>query len=42
MRHSNPATDPAGATTPAAAPPDLNLLRTFLAVHRSGSFTAAA
>ncbi|GGW94067.1 LysR family transcriptional regulator [Streptomyces malachitofuscus] len=23
-------------------PPDLNLLRTFLAVHRSGSFTAAA
>ncbi|MET9395554.1 LysR family transcriptional regulator [Streptomyces sp. NPDC006624] len=33
--------DPLGATgTP--APPDLNLLRTFLAVHRSGSFTAAA
>ncbi|MFH8369364.1 LysR family transcriptional regulator [Streptomyces sp. NPDC018031] len=27
---------------PAAGPPDLNLLRTFLAVHRSGSFTAAA
>ncbi|MFD4141258.1 LysR family transcriptional regulator [Streptomyces sp. NPDC058572] len=26
----------------AAAPVDLNLLRTFLAVHRSGSFTAAA
>ncbi|MFD5162409.1 LysR family transcriptional regulator [Streptomyces hawaiiensis] len=33
--------DPLGASaTP--APPDLNLLRTFLAVHRSGSFTAAA
>ncbi|MFB7653157.1 MULTISPECIES: LysR family transcriptional regulator [unclassified Streptomyces] len=42
MRHSDPSADPAGATTPAAAPPDLNLLRTFLAVHRSGSFTAAA
>lgn len=28
--------------TPAAGPLDLNLLRTFLAVHRSGSFTAAA
>jgi DNA-binding transcriptional LysR family regulator len=34
--------DPAGAASPAAAQPDLNLLRTFLAVHRSGSFTAAA
>ncbi|WP_180989711.1 LysR family transcriptional regulator [Streptomyces cahuitamycinicus] len=33
--------DPLGAIgTPAQ--PDLNLLRTFLAVHRSGSFTAAA
>lgn len=33
--------DPLGATgTP--APYDLNLLRTFLAVYRSGSFTAAA
>ncbi|MFE1249270.1 LysR family transcriptional regulator [Streptomyces sp. NPDC058735] len=33
--------DPLGAPgTP--APPDLNLLRTFLAVYRSGSFTAAA
>ncbi|MFJ5997174.1 LysR family transcriptional regulator [Streptomyces sp. NPDC092370] len=33
--------DPVGATgTPAQ--PDLNLLRTFLAVYRSGSFTAAA
>ncbi|MFJ4280351.1 LysR family transcriptional regulator [Streptomyces massasporeus] len=33
--------DPLGATgTPAQY--DLNLLRTFLAVHRSGSFTAAA
>ncbi|MFJ8659887.1 LysR family transcriptional regulator [Streptomyces sp. NPDC093795] len=42
MRH----TDPDGATggaRPAAAPvADLNLLRTFLAVYRSGSFTAAA
>ncbi|MFE0374617.1 LysR family transcriptional regulator [Streptomyces inhibens] len=27
---------------PVAGPPDLNLLRTFLAVYRSGSFTAAA
>ncbi|GHH82164.1 LysR family transcriptional regulator [Kitasatospora indigofera] len=27
---------------PGAGPLDLNLLRTFLAVHRSGSFTAAA
>ncbi|WP_329142604.1 LysR family transcriptional regulator [Streptomyces sp. NBC_01456] len=27
---------------PGSAPLDLNLLRTFLAVHRSGSFTAAA
>ncbi|GAB2872067.1 LysR family transcriptional regulator [Streptomyces deserti] len=34
MRHS----DPLGST----AQPDLNLLRTFLAVYRSGSFTAAA
>ncbi|GAA2442240.1 LysR family transcriptional regulator [Streptomyces glaucus] len=34
MRH----TDPPGP----AAQPDLNLLRTFLAVYRSGSFTAAA
>ncbi|MZE71535.1 LysR family transcriptional regulator, partial [Streptomyces sp. SID5789] len=42
MRHSDPAADPAGAAPPAPAPPDLNLLRTFLAVHRSRSFTAAA
>ncbi|MFE7900309.1 LysR family transcriptional regulator [Streptomyces sp. NPDC057424] len=33
--------DPLGATAPPAQP-DLNLLRTFLAVYRSGSFTAAA
>ncbi|MFI8192551.1 LysR family transcriptional regulator [Streptomyces sp. NPDC085946] len=37
MRHS---TAPEGTAPP--APPDLNLLRTFLAVYRSGSFTAAA
>ncbi|WP_406289170.1 LysR family transcriptional regulator [Embleya sp. NBC_00896] len=30
------------AALPDAGPADLNLLRTFLAVHRSGSFTAAA
>lgn len=30
------------AQTAATGPTDLNLLRTFLAVHRSGSFTAAA
>ncbi|MEW2418013.1 LysR family transcriptional regulator [Streptomyces sp. NPDC046866] len=45
MRHKN--TDGSGSEPepPAPAipgPPDLNLLRTFLAVHRSGSFTAAA
>ncbi|WP_053673465.1 LysR family transcriptional regulator [Streptomyces sp. NRRL B-1140] len=34
-------TDPLG-TTGTPAQPDLNLLRTFLAVYRSGSFTAAA
>ncbi|MFF1511300.1 LysR family transcriptional regulator [Streptomyces sp. NPDC058326] len=34
---------PAGGTRPGGAPvADLNLLRTFLAVYRSGSFTAAA
>ncbi|MFF5371076.1 LysR family transcriptional regulator [Streptomyces sp. NPDC013187] len=33
--------DPLG-TTGTPAQPDLNLLRTFLAVYRSGSFTAAA
>ncbi|MEV5609954.1 LysR family transcriptional regulator [Streptomyces sp. NPDC052225] len=30
------------AEAPPSAPPDLNLLRTFLAVYRFGSFTAAA
>lgn len=46
MKHP---TTPAAEAPPAAAPgtrlpphADLNLLRTFLAVHRSGSFTAAA
>ncbi|MFW5418807.1 LysR family transcriptional regulator [Nocardiopsis sp. CNT-189] len=36
--------EPAAPPAPAGAarPADLNLLRTFLAVHRSGSFTAAA
>lgn len=35
---------PIPATTGKQLPPhaDLNLLRTFLAVHRTGSFTAAA
>ncbi|MFE9774691.1 LysR family transcriptional regulator [Streptomyces sp. NPDC005931] len=49
MRHSDPegSTGPDTAVSAAAAPvhpasADLNLLRTFLAVHRSGSFTAAA
>ncbi|MER7520673.1 LysR family transcriptional regulator [Streptomyces sp. NPDC126499] len=44
MSHRNdegPSVDGRPAAQP-AAPPDLNLLRTFLAVHRSGSFTAAA
>ncbi|MCY9783812.1 LysR family transcriptional regulator [Nocardiopsis sp. EMB25] len=40
MRHTDP-DDPATPPLPAAQP-DLNLLRTFLAVYRSGSFTAAA
>ncbi|WP_432116585.1 LysR family transcriptional regulator [Streptomyces sp. S1] len=39
MRHGDP-DGGAGAVRPGA--PDLNLLRTFLAVYRSGSFTAAA
>ncbi|MEV0281962.1 LysR family transcriptional regulator [Streptomyces sp. NPDC050610] len=34
--------DATGTEQLPAAPLDLNLLRTFLAVHRSGSFTAAA
>ncbi|MEU3771919.1 LysR family transcriptional regulator [Streptomyces sp. NPDC032472] len=42
---SEPGSGPESAS-PAPAippgPPDLNLLRTFLAVHRAGSFTAAA
>jgi len=33
--------DSNGSPGPAAAPLDLSLLRTFLAVHRAGSFTAA-
>ncbi|WP_436800980.1 LysR family transcriptional regulator [Streptomyces coeruleorubidus] len=42
MRHRDP-DGPFGVRQSAAAPtPDLNLLRTFLAVYRSGSFTAAA
>ncbi|MFJ5137780.1 LysR family transcriptional regulator [Streptomyces sp. NPDC088707] len=48
MRHTDP-DGPAGlprpgTTTPGGGtgPADLNLLRTFLAVYRSGSFTAAA
>ncbi|MFI2367352.1 LysR family transcriptional regulator [Streptomyces sp. NPDC018833] len=42
MRHRDP-DGPIGVRQSAAAPPpDLNLLRTFLAVYRSGSFTAAA
>ncbi|MEV5319217.1 LysR family transcriptional regulator [Streptomyces sp. NPDC052687] len=44
MRHRNP-DGPAGGAPEAPAPhpaADLNLLRTFLAVYRSGSFTAAA
>ncbi|MGW0732284.1 LysR family transcriptional regulator [Streptomyces sp. NPDC002851] len=44
MSHSNPAgqADGGAAAPQAQTPPDLNLLRTFLAVHRFGSFTAAA
>ncbi|MFE4989549.1 MULTISPECIES: LysR substrate-binding domain-containing protein [unclassified Streptomyces] len=48
MRHTDP-DGPVGVPHPGAATPgggtgpaDLNLLRTFLAVYRSGSFTAAA
>ncbi|MGW0702613.1 LysR family transcriptional regulator [Streptomyces sp. NPDC002867] len=42
MRHKDP-DGPTGVPQSAAVPhPDLNLLRTFLAVYRSGSFTAAA
>ncbi|PLW73858.1 LysR family transcriptional regulator, partial [Streptomyces sp. DJ] len=33
---------PQGAESVPPAPVDLSLLRTFLAVHRTGSFTAAA
>ncbi|MER5967662.1 LysR family transcriptional regulator [Streptomyces sp. NPDC002057] len=42
MRHTDPDGRPGGARPGAAPPADLNLLRTFLAVYRSGSFTAAA
>ena len=41
VRRARPAPSPA-EVAPARAPLDLSLLRTFLAVHRSGSFTAAA
>ncbi|MFJ6512563.1 LysR family transcriptional regulator [Streptomyces sp. NPDC091406] len=37
-----PGPDPQPAPAGPSGPADLNLLRTFLAVHRSGSFTAAA
>ncbi|WP_435971767.1 LysR family transcriptional regulator [Streptomyces sp. Qhu_M48] len=42
MRHTDPDGQVGGARPGAAPPADLNLLRTFLAVYRSGSFTAAA
>ncbi|MFD3534045.1 LysR family transcriptional regulator [Streptomyces sp. NPDC058664] len=44
MRHTDPdGTGPTGGTRPGGTSvTDLNLLRTFLAVYRSGSFTAAA
>ncbi|MFH9725162.1 LysR family transcriptional regulator [Streptomyces sp. NPDC017254] len=42
MRHTD-SDGPGGGARPGTAPAaDLNLLRTFLAVYRSGSFTAAA
>ncbi|MFF4343800.1 LysR family transcriptional regulator [Kitasatospora sp. NPDC001540] len=40
--NAHPPRAAAGPTSPAAEPPDLNQLRTFLAVYRLGSFTAAA
>ncbi|HLL33580.1 MAG TPA: LysR family transcriptional regulator, partial [Streptomyces sp.] len=45
MRHKDPdgSAGPGGEPAPGAHPvADLNQLRTFLAVYRSGSFTAAA
>ncbi|MGW7007358.1 LysR family transcriptional regulator [Streptomyces sp. NPDC054933] len=44
MSHSNPAgpADGDASARQVSTPPDLNLLRTFLAVYRYGSFTAAA
>nr|WP_229925720.1 LysR family transcriptional regulator [Streptomyces longispororuber] len=42
-RRTGGSPEPAPVTQPPPRPPlDLSLLRTFLAVHRSGSFTAAA
>ncbi|MET9799163.1 LysR family transcriptional regulator [Streptomyces sp. NPDC006368] len=38
----SPSSAPAAVRPTGTAQPDLNLLRTFLAVYRSGSFTAAA
>ena len=42
MRHRNSDGEDGREQAGGTAPPDLNLLRTFLAVYRSGSFTAAA
>ncbi|WP_432180611.1 LysR family transcriptional regulator [Streptomyces sp. NBC_00063] len=42
MRNRDSNGSPGIGRTAHAGPPDLNLLRTFLAVYRSGSFTAAA
>ncbi|MGF0173765.1 LysR family transcriptional regulator [Streptomyces sp. Marseille-Q5077] len=42
MRHRNSDEMEESAQLSGAAPVDLNLLRTFLAVYRTGSFTAAA
>ncbi|MFF2503731.1 LysR family transcriptional regulator [Streptomyces sp. NPDC058067] len=42
MRNRDSNESPGIGRTAHAGPPDLNLLRTFLAVYRSGSFTAAA
>ncbi|MBT2410396.1 LysR family transcriptional regulator [Streptomyces sp. ISL-12] len=44
MKHRTPAREEPSATGGRGLPPhaDLNLLRTFLAVYRAGSFTAAA
>ena len=42
MRHADPHGSGSPPHSPTPLAPDLNLLRTFLAVYRSGSFTAAA